>query len=135
MLFESQYNLGDKVWKIIQRKQKEWEKCTFCKGHDTPVTSFSNRTQIVGADGTDRVCPACRGDGGKTLYTVMKWELDCELTIGYIRVQVAGDRHEESYMAHETGIGSGSVYDLNKLYMSKQMAQLACDTRNAQDEE
>lgn len=135
MLFESQYNLGAKVWKIIQRKQKAWEKCTFCKGHDTPVASFSKRTKITGADGAERVCPACRGDGGKTIYTVMKWELDRELTIGYIRVQVAGDLHEESYMAHETGIGSGSVYDQEKLFPSKRIAQDACDYRNSQDEE
>ena len=132
MKLESKYDLGDIVWSITDPPApKIWVRCTFCEGYEHPGSSFGDRLQVVGADGETANCPVCKGYGGESVSTGKKrWELNERLTIGLVQVRVTGSDREETYMCKETGVGSGRVYYVHKLYADPDAAQRVCDMRN-----
>lgn len=100
------------------------------------------------ADGREHICPKCHGHGHLTVYNDLEWAVNGLLTIGEITVSVKniepdgmfdniGHYTEEcttkkvSYMAYETGIGSGAVYDEDLLFPTDKQASAECDRRNA----
>lgn len=136
MKIETKFSNGDKVFHIVNKPEAKIIPCSFCAG---------NR-KIKGADGKERFCPECSGNGGVTKWLPTKWQVERKLTIGQVRAEITVKwegisdtfsnfgaqkyEHEETYMCSETGIKSGSVYDGNNLFASREEAQAECDRRN-----
>lgn len=134
----TKYSNGDKIWTIGQTSRTEWIECSFCVG----------KCRVNGFDGNTAPCPKCYGKGGENSYIGKEWEIMEPLTIGQVRMSitgesrgVAGKEHYsnlgpqkysecEEYMCNETGIYTGSVYEVNKLYATIEEAQVECDKLN-----
>ena len=145
MKIETKFSNGDKVWHIWDEREKKFITCSFCQGSG----------HIVGKDGKERICPECYGKGGQYEYFAMKWQVQTLLTIGQVRAEVTGEwegsndpggiewenykarphSYEEQYMCRETGIRSGTLYDGNNLFATKEEAQAECDKRNVEPEQ
>ena len=135
MELQSKFSLDDRVWTIKEESTKEWIRCTACPGWDNPVSSFIERTTVVLGNDEAYTCPECMGDGGRHVFTDKRWVLGNLLTIGLVQVKVFGSDREETYMCKETGVGSGRVYYVHKLYATELLAQLDCDIKNKALEE
>ena len=144
---KTKFSPGDKVFKIQNKPQQVEVKCRFCGGTGT----------ILGLNGTNGECPECRGRGGKSKWLPTKWLVDSELTLGQVKVEItdspginggcieqdapdlAFDNYKpqqsqhEKYMAVETGIGSGSVWEAENLFTTRQEAEAECEKRNVED--
>ena len=123
MKFESKYNIGDRVVPITRGQVKTWVPCGFC----------SATGRATGADGSDQSCPKCYGLSGEYIYeSEPSWHLADEITslcIGDVQMR-EGYRSEERYMAEETGIGNGTIWDMDKIFPSKEAALEECEKRN-----
>ena len=130
MNIATKYGLGDEVWLIRRDKPKTWIRCTFCDGYETPQANLAPNTTITGGDGSTKTCPECHGSGGRYIYLELEWCVTRKLTLGQVMIRKSSDYLDEEYMAHETGVGSGSVYQVANLYPTKKEAQAECDRRN-----
>ena len=138
MKFESKYNFGDKVYTITNNKRKDIRSCRFCGG----------KGMIVGANTESRLCPECYGRRVEHYWIDEGWRVDRKLTIGEIRIRhrcksngedpdsifsnygPQEEEYEEEYMCNETGIGSGYVLKVERLWATKEEAQAECDRLN-----
>jgi len=138
MKLESKYDIGQKVFHISQCKRKEWVSCDSCAG--TGIITLVNNVK--------RKCPDCYGRCGEYKYFDMQWEVVSQLTLAQITICARniiktgifdniGKLSDESnttfeieYMAYESGVGSGSVYQEDNLFSKKEEAQVECDKRN-----
>lgn len=120
--FNFKFAIDDRVWCIDKRQQQIKIECKTCGGVGK-INLLTNETFS---------CPKCYGKGHHIEWKDEKWCLRDErvLTIGLQRVEIRFDNIKECYMCHETGIGSGSVYDCDKLYSSKTEALDECKKRN-----
>ena len=140
MIFESKFNFGDKVFVIGYDREKTWQPCSFCAGIGI----------IIGKDDQTRQCPDCWNNKGKYVYGKQCWTVGQTLTIGEIKITDRcqheseydsdfnnyGDQtamRKEEYMAYETGIGSGSVWEVKRLFATKIEAQEECNKLNNSD--
>lgn len=120
MEIRSHYNLGDPVWLINLVRVERFEECPSCKQGQVPLP-----------DGRSLKCPRCDGKGAIAECSVGRWRVKRKLTVGQIRIEIAGKLDDrEQYMCQETGVGSGSVYNVSDLYSSEALAQAECDKRN-----
>ena len=79
-----------------------------------PCPTCEGKAEIAGADGRKVYCTFCYGTGYVNIgYTKVYWTQ--ELQIGQVTVSI-GYGAEEKYMCHETGLGSGRVWDVEYLY-------------------
>ena len=132
MKISTRYSLGETVWCLRSEPTRDRETCATCAG--------SGRIQLIDAAGAPiqletgfrfrRTCPACEGkgyvwqDGHHHEATITR------LTLGQVRtVTTAGQTTtvatygtEISYMAEETGVGSGQIYREPELHPSRQTA-------------
>lgn len=139
MIIETKYSMFDKVWHIGFTPIKKWVQCEFCDGSGN----------IFGKNNKGRSCPECHGYGGHDKLGQKKWQVKGKFTIGQIRAEITGEdpigtpEHEmfsnfgpqkfayrETYMCKETGIRSGNIYEVDRLWPSKEEAQIECDKRN-----
>jgi len=137
MELETKYNFGDKVHQIWKDFGQKWIECPFCSGEG----------RIFGKDKSMIFCPECLGRKGRTEQTVIKWAVHNILTIGEVRVRSRCNyfpeeisdfdnygpqtkEYEEKYMCYETGIGSGTVWNVEVLFPSDKEAQAECDRLN-----
>ena len=138
--FKTTFNFGDTVYLIRKSQEKVWKKCPFCDGAG----------DITGKDDNTRMCPACFGHTGKHCLTDrMSWSTGDSMTIGEIRVQARCEviksnelfsnygsqdtLYVEQYMCYETGIGSGTLWDEENLFLSQTEADAACLKRNTEE--
>ena len=133
MNIETKYGLGDQVWLVRRNKPKTWVRCTFCDGYEKQQANLAPNTTITGGDGSTKTCPSCHGRGGGNVYLELAWCVATTLTLGMVRVRKSSSEYDEEYMAHETGIGSGSIYNVENLYPTKEEAQAECDRRNKEE--
>jgi len=120
MKFESKFNIGDRVFNIVNYPEVTYLDCPTCEGRK--AITVGNETFT---------CPKCHGRGGFSKRGENKWIVkDGSLAIGQIRI-VHGPKPEESYMCLETGVGSGNVYYAKDLFTSRQEAVDECWERNA----
>jgi len=132
---EFKYELGDRVHTIGHGSERIRITCKACDG----------KGNLIGADKGEYYCNQCAGDGYNHEFTPSAWDINLNtLTIGQQRVQITRDRIaldedfnstyetviEEEYMCQETGVGSGSVYKLAKLYPSAAAARKECKRLN-----
>jgi len=145
MKLESKYNFKDTVFPVIPVNKHDFVSCAFCGGEGN----------IVGKDQKSRVCPECWGRGGNNTWISRDWRVGQSLTIGQIRIETRCDHKADEddeyaffdnygdqkyykkteYMCYETGIGSGSYWNEDRLFFTKEEAQSECDKRNSQPKE
>jgi ribosomal protein L37AE/L43A len=147
MKIETKFGMGQRVFKIHKSKQPYRAVCDECGGKD-----------IITATGKVVKCPKCGyatfhgyPKGTVQKYKESAWHIDRTLTIGKITAEryateggdpdsmfvnkKAGQQDKTSYMAWESGVGSGSVYYEQYLFATEEEAQAECDRRNAEEGE
>ena len=139
MNLTTKFSLNEKVWLIRRDMKKEFRPCEFCNG-----------TGKITCNGIDRQCPECYGRKGSMVNIALQWQVVDELTIGQICCKVTSLKKtgmfdnigeydpsnletEITYMAYETGVGSGNVYRERDLFIEKDEAQKLCDELNAKE--
>ena len=138
MIYESPFNIGDKVYTITMGSRPVWADCPMCNG----------KGKITINDFTEK-CPKCWGRGGNREYVKEGWrverkmheerdslrciELDhLRLTIGQVMlVHTKGKPPRWEAMCKEYGIGSGTIFDMSKFFATVEDAQAECDRLNA----
>ncbi|HET7406248.1 MAG TPA: hypothetical protein VFJ21_03815 [Mycobacteriales bacterium] len=116
MNITTRYSIGDTVWHLRTRRQRRKVTCPLCGG--------KGRVPIGDTD-RDTHCPDCRWGGVYETDRTLMGEI-ARLTIGQVRAEVEGDRTEITYMAWETGVGSGSILAEANLYPTRKDAEQAC---------
>jgi len=120
----SKFNLGDRVWRLDIRDRVEAETCPQCAGTGS-IKSYDLKYTYT--------CRAHDCNRGKVNVRVFDAATPAPMTIGQVTI-VERDRdradqwhkqREETYMCKETGVGSGSVWDVDKLYASDEEANAA----------
>lgn len=135
MNISTKFDIDDKVWKIVRSRPKVWEQCQFCGGSTSLIdTLYNEGTGVTGLDGTTKKCPDCYGRGGAHKYLELEWYVldDSPYTVGQIQMQL-GHNPKETYMCHETGVGSGAVYRAEDLFATREQAEAECATRNQEE--
>ncbi len=119
MRLESKFSLGDWVYVVERAEVHDRIACPFCGGEGS----------IEGKDGTTRYCPICldrKEVWGPTLAT---HKATGPLCVGRVTVEVtSGGEYEarkETYMLNETGVGSGTVWDVGRLHETREEAEAA----------
>ena len=128
MKVETKFSPGDKVWSVNNSMVQKWTVCEFCDGEG----------ELVGKNNKSRGCPECYRKGGKHEWISEGWHVGRELTIGQVRTEFTGswcgcsntfsnygpqkEKYKEEYMCRETGIGSGSVHNAERLFATKEKA-------------
>ena len=130
MLIETKYNYRDTVYPISTRFE------TFKIPTNCPACNDKGKVEL---NGNNYTCPKCRG------YTYREVEGDIEYYVAFSQGKVGkidiniydpkyegkyGNKSEIRYMLDSTGIGSGTVWEEDNLFLSREEAQAECDMRN-----
>lgn len=110
------FSIGDKVWVGDWTTETTWEACPECQGTQfwTCKTPAGNTVLIR--------CPDCDTWDRRGLTRVYRnVPTAVQLTIGSVRINTS-DENPISYMCEETGVGSGSVWDEERLSFSVEEA-------------
>lgn len=119
MILVTKYDLDDVVFGLLPTVLKNKVACTACGGEGRVAT----------LDGGDQGCSRCRFRGyTHTEDTVLA---PTRLTIGDVRARV-GHADEVTYMAKETGIGSGRIWNEEKLFATRDEAAYEAGRLNAE---
>lgn len=119
MILISKFDIGDKVFEGQARLTQTSIPCDFCEGtgkRDVPSATQGTITRRV-------PCPKCKGARefpGPPAFTISV----VELTIGEVRITDGRQGREEQYMCEETGIGSGRLYDADKITSTEEDARI-----------
>ena len=140
MVIETSFSIGDVIYVIQYDTLLKKVLCPACEGEGKHTLK----------DGTVTRCPKCN-DGYKNVREKAQYHVAGPLTIGKVSVEITesqdvegyfGDNYKsqskrvEAYMCQETGVGSGTLYYLNKgIFASREDAQAECDKRNEQESE
>lgn len=120
MRIQTKYGLGDQVVNIWPKAGFKTLPCPQCAG--TPPRF---------ADGKPAYCHHCRGVGELRKEVRQEWVVVRHLTIGMVRAErEMGKATETSYMALETGVGSGQIYREDNLFPTVADAEAECAKRN-----
>ncbi len=140
MKYETVYRFGQSVWPILFNRRNIPKTCPACKGTG----------KVILADKKKRLCPECYGRQVVTNWINSEWYVGDELTVGQVRIEHTcafndgedsgfsnyghqEEKYKEGYMCRETGIDSGTVWYIDKLFASHEEARAECDRRNAKD--
>lgn len=132
MNIQTKYNFGELVYPISYRLErvKVPKNCPVCKDKGE-----------IKLNGTMYTCPECRGYTYHTEDGDMEWYIDdCQGKIGKIRAELYASKYEGKYgneseiryMLDSTGIGSGTLWKEEDLFISLEEAQAECDKRNTE---
>lgn len=125
MKLETKFSIGDVVWNASTTRVSKRHPCPDCK--DT------RKWKAVSPAGGEYSipCPRCRtqyrSDDKLSLdYAEFGPAAQC-LTIGSVRLDTAPHSNDDpvSYMCHETGVGSGTIYRESRLHSSQAKAMAA----------
>jgi Zn finger protein HypA/HybF involved in hydrogenase expression len=125
--YHTKYNLDDKVYPILKTHTYQWIQCKSCSGTG----------KIKLNDGEIIYCPKCYGRCGEKEIDKKIWIIDYEHIgkIGNVRTEnyskkYRSEKDEVRYMLDSTGVGSGTVWHEEDLYLTEKEAQVECDKRN-----
>ena len=138
MKFETKYSCGDIVYEIAYSTRRYEVACPACEG--TGKVTLANG---------ERMCPECYGRRTEWRHVDTEWHVTGALTVGEVRVSYRSEytegedtiacntghqeeKYTEEYMCRETGIGSGRVYKLERLFPTLEDARAECDRLNAE---
>lgn len=122
MKIKTNFNIGDYVYPVRRYQKQVYVKCKTCKGDgDVLIHNTSRRIS----------CPDCYGKGGGHEYKTEEWHVIVEdfSKIGKIIVEIINNK-KTHYMIESTGIGSGTLWLEDDLFLDSQKAQLECTKRN-----
>ena len=133
------FDIGQEVWHVFSRIQREVEKCSLCEG--------AGQVKLVGVKKYVK-CPKCWGHGERESGEQYQQHVvsHTSLTIGQVRVEVEGptggdsyrnrgyavdhsnmgprsQKRDERYMATQTGVGSGTLYWAKDLFATREEAE------------
>lgn len=123
----TKYAIGDAVFHASTHITKGSHECPDCKG--------STKWKAVSPAGLEYQfpCPRCaasyNGDRDLLLTYPMHTASVRQLTIGSVRTDTASSDRPVEYMCAETGVGSGSIYSENDLFLTREEAERVADTR------
>jgi DnaJ-class molecular chaperone len=121
MKLVSRYDVHDVVYGIYLHTKRYWKLCNTCEG--------TCKVTVAGHEDVTTYCPSCRG--GKIWQdTEGKYFVIQQLTVGQVRIQ-AGYEPETRYMCEETGVGSGTVWREENLFLTMIEAELDARSRGA----
>lgn len=120
MIIETKFSLNDLVYPIINRQIQVHVICPMCL--DVGEVTVNNFT---------RICPECYGSL-KYEWLPTQWSIVLEniSKVGEVRTQIQENKRKIDYMLEATGIGSGSIWKEDQLFLTKEEAQEECDRRN-----
>jgi hypothetical protein len=129
------FSIDDVVCSIHKTAVKTFIKCPLCDGVGKIKIKDETRT-----------CPDCYGRKGDMEYGLDKWQIVKNaferqgiwhdttvkmLTIGQVRIEhTKGSKARFTAMCKETGVGSGSVHDMEDFFSTLKEAEEACLERN-----
>jgi hypothetical protein len=116
--------LNQKVFIITRMPEKRFINCELCNGDKNLILALKNKTIS---------CPECYGKGGETKYFSEKWILVTNepYIIKKISLEHYCNKEEEwQAMCEETGVGSGTWYNMKNMFSSRSEAINECNIRN-----
>lgn len=140
---QPKYKIGDTVYVADAKSEKASHPCPDCLG------TRKWEVHTPGGETFQVECQRCPSAAWLRISDIPSLEYSKSapvakrLTIGSIRIDTANERNSwgndvVQYMCHETGIGSGSVWDERRLHASEeeamQVAIRECDENNARND-
>jgi hypothetical protein len=124
----TQFSVGDVVWHAGTTTERKQHSCPDCLGE--------RRWKAIAPSGCEYEfrCPRCaasyQSNRELSLYYTAHVPHVSRLTIGSIQFNSNASSWDsgERYMCHETGVGSGTVYDGAKLFETEEAARDAAET-------
>ena len=119
--YEVPFSLGDKVCAIREGSEMYFKTCELCEG----IGNVIIKEKII-------KCPDCYGHKGSNEYKPAAWHISYKLlTIGEVRLEhQKGKPIKFIAMCKETGVGSGTLHNMDTFFSSIKEAQKECDNRN-----
>lgn len=132
---ETKYGIGDVVWAAGTKTEQRQHDCPDCLGS----RKWEARSPAGGVFAVE--CPRCNATYQSNRALSLKYVLLVpsvqKLTIGQVRAY-AGPDGKTAYMAHETGVGSGSLWYEDQLFPTEEEAiaasQAEADAHNSNTE-
>lgn len=128
----TKYSIGDTVYHASTIVSKKTHPCPDCLGE-----KVWKATSPAGAE-YSFPCPRCSASYNSDRDLMLDYQahvpLVSKLTIGSIQVNTANGAYDEGarYMCHETGVGSGSVYDEARLFETEEEATAVAEIMAAE---
>ncbi len=125
MNFKTKFSIDDFVYPISQGRFGKFVTCKICDG--------KKRITINNIEKTSMLCPGCYGEGGENKWFPDDWRVEIESAskVGRINIEQHKQREQKTtYMIEETGIGSGTIWHEDRLFLSKEEAETECKKRN-----
>ena len=126
MEFKTKFDIGQEVYTITLTEKQHYIQCHACKGDGH-----------IKINEETFVCPKCsftiKGKVWDSSYKT--WVTDVSGVIGLVQAEFSTARDNEpalkhQYMIDSTGIGSGTVWKENRLFLTEEEAQKECDRLN-----
>lgn len=134
----TKYSVGDKVFHASLTTERRRHPCPDCKGEKKWSAKSPAGTEYAFG------CPRCSAGYNAERDMMLDYSaytpLVGRLTIGSVQYNTAHGSYDEGarYMCHETGVGSGAVYNEPDLYPSEEealgAAKIKADLANAKTE-
>lgn len=131
MRLDSKFALGQRVFVVRPQTEEYEEICGFCGGAG----------KIMGQDNIPRRCPECYGRQSITRWRHVAHAVHGPMVVGRVRLEVTdspgapseigADNYKpqkgrkEEYMLAETGVGTGTVWSVEKIHATQEEAQKA----------
>ena len=127
MEFKTKFDIDQRVYGITLTEKPHYIQCSTCKGAENVIIN----EEIF-------PCPKCSfSTKGKVYsYSYKEWITDISGVIGLVQAEFSTARYNEEpalkhqYMIDSTGIGSGTVWKENRLFLTREEAQKECDRLN-----
>lgn len=125
MILETKYELGEKVWYAEKSDMNkiEVEQCEYCLGE--------GKVSLVNGD--KLTCPKCSGRGGEKYNLWLYKIVDHPSMIGKVEVtryKNNEDKSRNTYMIYKTGVGSGTIWEEQKLFKTREECLSWCEMEN-----
>ncbi len=125
MLLKSQYDIGQSVWTVQQRYEPVRNACKLCHG--------KGMVQVVGSEKL-AVCPECSGRGYFDDGVTYRWVLGIHSVVGQVSIKAVKTGRTITttveYMLRDSGIGSGSIWNEDQLFLTQEEAESYCKRMN-----
>ena len=129
MKYETKFSLGDRVWAVDTTEFRRIVRCKPCAN--------TGKIEIAGES---LVCPKCSGRATHAEYAGKKhYVSEFDALVGKISIEhvdslfdwaSAGSEPRVSYMISATGVGTGLIWNEDRLFSSEQKAQEFCQRMN-----
>lgn len=117
---KSKFHVGQTVFGVCHSTLTKHVTCPACNG--------SGKVRLL--NGQLYNCPECNSFGYKQKTEPDAYRIAYESTIGKVQVEIYKTRFVETYMIEATGVGSGQVWDSDKLFATKEEAEAYCRKMN-----